>query len=323
MGVLFVQNSTTGIVPNYSKAGIGMTQQMPVQIYINTNDTLATVTTAGYLNKSVQDLQVQYNNYMMALVYTSDVGCCWLRVSVTTSGTTHTYSLVTPSEGSGSFSSLTLGNGAAATPSLNFASDVTTGLYRSGSQTIGFAANGTTAATLSGTTFNMLGNIQAGASGTAGTVSSFPGTAAKGSLKLAAVANTGNTVTTISNAAMGQASTISIPDPAGATANFALAPSALVSGNVVKASGTAGLLVDAGYFIKAAVTGTYAGGGTSNAFTATGLTATSIVTATIATSTNAVAIAKAVPSSNTLTVTFTADPGANTTVYWIATSAAV
>src|ERR1017187_2887173 len=61
------------------------------------------------------------------------------------------------------------------------------------------------------------GNIQAGLSGTAGTLASFPGTAAKGSLILAGVANTGNTNTTISNAAMGQASVISIPDPATAT----------------------------------------------------------------------------------------------------------
>lgn len=69
------------------------------------------------------------------------------------------------------------------------------------------------------------GNLTAGISGAAGTVSSFPTTALKGSLKLAAVANTGDTVTTISNAAMGQASTISIIDPGAATANFILSAS--------------------------------------------------------------------------------------------------
>lgn len=66
------------------------------------------------------------------------------------------------------------------------------------------------------------GNVVAGASGAAGTVTSFPATASKGSLILAAVNNTGNTNTTISNAAMGQASVISIPDPGAATANFVL-----------------------------------------------------------------------------------------------------
>jgi len=66
------------------------------------------------------------------------------------------------------------------------------------------------------------GNLQAGASGSAGTVNSFPATAAKGRLSLVAVDNVGNTATTISNAAMGQASVVSIPDPAAATALFVL-----------------------------------------------------------------------------------------------------
>ncbi len=70
--------------------------------------------------------------------------------------------------------------------------------------------------------------------------------------------------------------------------------------------------------VKRATTAAYAGGGTSNAFVATGLVATDIVVATILASTNDVAIAKAVPTADTLTVTFTADPGAATTVSWIA-----
>lgn len=105
-----------------------------------------------------------------------------------------------------------------------------------------------TTGTISSAAGNVIqpGNISAGLSGTAGTVASFPATSSKGSLILAAVANTGNTNTTISNAAMGQASVISIPDPAAATANFAVAPAALVNNNLIKASGTAGLIADAG-----------------------------------------------------------------------------
>jgi hypothetical protein len=167
------------------------------------------------------------------------------------------------------------------------------------------------------------GNIQAGLSGTAGTVASFPSTATTGSLVLAAVANSGNTTTTISNASMGQASVISIPDPAGATANFAVAPSALVSGNFVKASGTAGLVVDGGAAIHAGTTGTYAGGGTSNAFSVTGMTASWKVTASNLTSTNSVSITKVVPGSATLTITWSADPGANTTVSWVALTTSI
>lgn len=167
------------------------------------------------------------------------------------------------------------------------------------------------------------GNLQAGLSGTAGYLASFPSTAERGSLRLAAIANSGDTLTTISNASMGQASVISIPDPVAATANFVVAPAALVSGNMVKASGTAGLLIDAGFQFKGATTAAYAGGGTSNAFTATGLTSAWIVTASILTSTNAVSIVKVVPGTNTLTITFSGDPGANTTVSWNAISAAV
>ncbi len=74
--------------------------------------------------------------------------------------------------------------------------------------------------------------------------------------------------------------------------------------------------------IIANTTATYAGGGTSNAYTATGLTVSSKVSAVIRASTNAVSICKALPGTNTLTVTFSADPGANTTVDYIALTAA-
>lgn len=70
--------------------------------------------------------------------------------------------------------------------------------------------------------------------------------------------------------------------------------------------------------VKRATTAAYAGGGTSNAFTATGLLSTDIVVATILASTNSVSITKAAPTADTLTVTFSADPGAATTVQWIA-----
>lgn len=96
----------------------------------------------------------------------------------------------------------------------------------------------------------------------------------------------------------------------------------LVVGNVVKASAT-GTIADAGFALKAGNTAAYAGGGTSNAYSTPGTTALSIVTAVILTSTNAVAIAKAVPTSNTLTVTFTSDPGAGTVVSWIAITPSV
>lgn len=167
------------------------------------------------------------------------------------------------------------------------------------------------------------GNVQAGSSGNAGTVKSFPSTASKGSLALVGVANAGDTITTISNASMGQATVVSIPDPGTATANFAVAPAALVSGNLIKASGTAGAVADVGAKIIANTTPSFAGGGTTNTFTATGLTSAAKGSAVIRASTNSVSITKALPGTDILVITFSADPGASTTVDYIYSTAAI
>lgn len=89
------------------------------------------------------------------------------------------------------------------------------------------------------------GNIQAGLSGTSGSLASFPASASKGSLKLVAVANTGNTLVTISNALHGQASVYSIPDCGASTANFITSASAgtqtIATGNLALSLGTLAL----------------------------------------------------------------------------------
>lgn len=161
------------------------------------------------------------------------------------------------------------------------------------------------------------GNIQAGLSGTAGALSSFPATASKGSLKVVAVANTGNTVTTISNVSMGQTTTVSIPDPAGATANFVVAPSALVSGNLVKASGTAGLLVDQGVAMKSVYAAAFAGGSATFTVTDAFCTSTSVVTGNWATQTNPASVYKITPGNGSFVVTSSADTGVSTFSYVI------
>jgi hypothetical protein len=186
------------------------------------------------------------------------------------------------------------------------------------------------------------GSIQAGLSGTAGTLISYPGTASKGSLIVAGVANTGNTNTTISNAAMGQASVVSIPDPGGATADFVLAPSALVNNNLVKASGTAGLIVDAGFaaanVMQNNITNTFTAAGrliankvngteASNAVTASGMagviTTSSLTTSggssyaitwtnTFITATSVVLLSISGGTNPTQNITFTCAPGSGT-----------
>ena len=93
-----------------------------------------------------------------------------------------------------------------------------------------------------------LGNITLGSSGHAGTVTSFPAAAANGTLILAAQNNSGgNFSTTISNAAsVGQSQVMSIPDVGASTGQFIVKTAALVSGNYLMASGTAGVVVDSG-----------------------------------------------------------------------------
>lgn len=60
-------------------------------------------------------------------------------------------------------------------------------------------------------------NLDAGLSGTAGTVDVFPTTALKGKLIVSATDNTGNTNVTLTNAAHGQATVVTLPDVGLAT----------------------------------------------------------------------------------------------------------
>lgn len=300
---------------------------VPQEIYIETNDTLATVTVPGYLNQA-RSQGYQFSNKQIAHVYGIDFNnglpaCLDFQIQTPANPSTGNYTLVSTSSA---------GDVILPVNANHIATFVgTTGTIGDDAAT---AING--------------GNIQAGLSGTAGHIISFPATAAKGSLNLTAVANTGNTVTTISNAAMGQATTvsivdpgastanfiisaiaagtqhitsgslqvdsgsvtagssgaagllvsfpptagsgnltlsahdnagnfviqlrnasmgqstvISIPDPVAATANFAVAPTALVNGNLVKASGTAGLLIDSGLNGTTLLTSVTAGAGIS------------------------------------------------------------
>jgi len=62
-------------------------------------------------------------------------------------------------------------------------------------------------------------NLDAGASGTAGTVDVFPATASRGKLSLACANQTGNTTVSVNANAMGQATTVNLPDP-GAAASY-------------------------------------------------------------------------------------------------------
>lgn len=70
-------------------------------------------------------------------------------------------------------------------------------------------------------------NLDAGASGTAGTVDVFPSTASKGKLIISANDNTGDTNVIITNAEHGQATTVTIPDSGLPTSYVAQSTNAL------------------------------------------------------------------------------------------------
>ena len=96
-------------------------------------------------------------------------------------------------------------------------------------------------------------------------------------------------------------------------ANNAVTTVKILAANVTLAKLAAGITPS--HVVKFAGTSApYAGGGTSTAITVTGAQATDVATAVIRASTNSVSINKAVLTADTLTITFSADPGAATTI---------
>lgn len=219
---------------NIQTSQVGQVGVMPNIAYIATNDTLAQVTTTGYLNQAVQNGASFYDS-TMCLVSTktspssTSIQVGWLEIAHVGAN----WSLV-PTGAPGSVVLPTIANRIATYTN-------TTGTLSEDAST---AINN--------------GNIQAGLSGSAGYFASFPSTAARGSFRLAAVANSGDTVTTLSNAAMGQASVVSIPDPANAVGRLLIGAGAtpFVNGNFPMNSGTGGLMVDSGVAVSDILTTT-------------------------------------------------------------------
>jgi hypothetical protein len=97
----------------------------------------------------------------------------------------------------------------------------------------------------------------------------------------------------------------------GATSCTFTIVSTVTAGSVTLATLAAGITPS--HVVKYA--GTATGGTTATrAYTVTGAAATDVATAVIRASTNAASIQKAVLTTDTLTVTFSTDPGASTTV---------
>ncbi len=218
MAILNILNAQTGLV------GV-----LPSLAYIYTNSTEAEILVTGFLNHEVQQ-GFQFSMPCIAAVSTKETPTSQPKVGwyqVAHVGTN--WSLI-PGGSPGDVTLPTIANHIATYTN-------TTGTLSEDPATA-----------ISG------GNIQAGLSGTAGYLASFPATLAKGSLRLTAVANTGDTLVTISNAAHGQATVYSIPDSGASTANFILS----------KTTGTqhitvGSLQVDAGTLISGLATGGFVG----------------------------------------------------------------
>jgi hypothetical protein len=141
------------------------------------------------------------------------------------------------------------------------------------------------------------GNVEAGSSGHAGTLSSFPGTAANGSLIVAAVNAGGAFTTTISNGVMGQSTVYTMGDIGATTGGI------VVATTDIRMKSVAGAAV--------------AGGAAAQTITDAFCTTVSNVVGNWNTQANPVTVEKIVPGNGSFVVTSSGDPGSSTFNYII------
>lgn len=220
MPILNIESSQTG------EAGV-----LPSYATILTNDTEATVLTAGYLNQAVQN-GASFQLPCIAKIATkasasADYQVGWYQVTHVGANWS-----VVPAGSPGDVTLPTIANHIATYTNTtgNLSEDAAT------------AING--------------GNIQAGLSGTAGYFASFPATAARGSLRFVAANSAGDTVTQVTNASMAAARVFTIPDGGQAASNFLISDSAtnqtISTGGLIVSAGNvqSGSSGDAGTFIS-------------------------------------------------------------------------
>lgn len=199
----------------------GLSGVLPNIVYIETDDVVATVTAAGYLNPIVEQQGHIFNNKQMALVYTTDSGCDWYQVTVTTTNASLVLN-VSPGDvvlpvvvnAIAAFTSLTGQIGILAGTTLTHTGGISTTTTLAAGTTV-TAGTGITSTT--GNITATAGNVIAGSSGAAGVLRSFPAVAANGNFTVAAVGNAGNFAMTLSNpATLGQATVVTVSDPGAA-----------------------------------------------------------------------------------------------------------
>lgn len=181
------------------------------------------------------------------------------------------------------------------------------------------------AITASGNITSSAGSLISGASGTAGAVTVYPATAANGTFTFEATNQGGNFASFLTNAAFAQGTTLTLTDPAAATGKVPVFTTAQIpagASQILLSADTTGRLVSSGVQFIVATTATYGGGTTNNVFAAPGLTSAWKVVPVTSAGLNGGAIIKCIAGTDTLDITWDADPGSNTTVTYIAFSAA-
>lgn len=146
---------------------------------------------------------------------------------------------------------------------------------------------------------------------------------ANGMYYVDAVNQSAGTISVVTFGPVGSVGTANLQN--GAVTAIKLASDAVETAKILNANVTLAKLaagITPSHIVKYAGTSAYAGGGTSVAITVAGVAATDLVFAQIQASTNAVSVVKVVPTLNTITVHFSADPGAATTVQYQALRAA-
>ena len=277
-----------------------------------TTDNLATITTAGYLNKQGQVLQ-GFN------VQPTDV--IFVNFSYSVASNSGTFGIFLPSISNGIITLTSWANPSdvllpvVAGDFANF--NGTTGqisdqgyLPSDATKTAVVMANGAvilnhigtfkdTAGTIGNDAATAIngGNLQAGLSGTAGTLASFPGTAANGSLVLAAVNAGGAFNTTISNGTMGQSTVYTMGDIGASTGGLVVATSAIL--------------------MKAVAGAAAAGGAAAQSFSDAFCSSGSNVVGNWNTQANPVSVLKIVPGNGSFVVTSSGDAGVGTFNYII------
>lgn len=245
---------------------------LPGLIYILTDDTYAEVTATGYLT-NVKSLGNSFSNNQMALVYTTDEGPVWLKVVITYSGASVLNIVVSLVQ-------------------ISSPGDVT--LPTIASNIIVSTDTEGTLANTTGTAINR-GSIQAGLSGDAGTLISYPPTDANGSLIISARDAGGAFNTTIRNSAMGQSTVYSMGDIGAATGGLVVSTAAIRMKSVHEAAA--------------------AGGAVTQSFTDAFVTSGSVIVGNWVTQATPASVLKIVPGTGSFVVTSTADAGVGTFSY--------